>query len=246
MLVRFCIAINPSPLLSFYFLLSKKLARAILSLWWTEGTRGLSADDARIASDALAAPNSTTNGRSSSSNISSSRISSRWQELLTENVTVTAPVELDDSAYCCCTEAARFASGDGSAEDSESKERVILDESTDERDKQKGGAAAATSGVKTEIVGDRNAADYDSREEEVEEEMVVPRAAERKLNGWEAVQAEAERMRIARETLGHSTAVGNLRLEVEVHVSAFFVRIGVWVHASITYFSHSEWYVIPS
>lgn len=49
--------------------------------------------------------------------------------------------------------------------------------------------------------------------------MVEARAAEQRLEGCLAVQAEAEGMRVMKETLGHPTAVGNLKLKVKVQVS---------------------------
>ena len=47
---------------------------------------------------------------------------------------------------------------------------------------------------------------------------VRARAKETRLEGLEAVRAEAEHMNVMREALGYPTPLGNLKLKFEVHV----------------------------
>lgn len=49
------------------------------------------------------------------------------------------------------------------------------------------------------------------------------RAKEARLEGLAAVRAEAERLRVMRETLGYPTPLGNLKLKFDVHVSCVTV-----------------------
>lgn len=66
--------------------------------------------------------------------------------------------------------------------------------------------------------------------------MVRARAVEERLEGWAAIKAGAERMRVMRESLGHPTALGNLKLKVEVQVSFFCLLVFVLVLALVFLF----------
>ena len=55
------------------------------------------------------------------------------------------------------------------------------------------------------------------------------RGSEQRLDGWVAVKAGAERMRVLRESLGHPTALGNLKLKVDVQVGRVISRCWWWL-----------------
>lgn len=156
---------------------------------------------------------------------------------MTENATVVAPVEIDGDATfrddSSCTE-----TGSGVGGGTENKTRKSggdADTSTNRRDRQRClvTVTSASGAAKLEMLGDLNAVREKEKERAEkttisEEATFVSRAAERMLRGLAAVQAESERMWIWRETLGHPTTAGNVRLKVEVHVSFFRSCFGGW------------------
>lgn len=196
------------------------LARAILSRWWSEGkdsspaavsTSSTSGDDTATASETAASTN--TGSDSGSSKALGVRVDdgagvNRWQDLLTGDVTAIVPVERDVDCY-------RSAVAGRVRAPNRSDDRVNAAKGAQH------GKAPAVSATAATVVAER--VDAGMGDPEQTEAPVVPRFAERMLYGWEAVQAEAERMRVAREALGHPTAAGTLRLTVEVHVSVIIV-----------------------
>lgn len=177
------------------------IAVDILTGWWS----GVSVADGEKASDGAARKRT---------------VAVRWQDLVTKDATASVPVEMDPELVGTLEGYGRAEGGRSVSIGSDTatlrqqggpvEASLGLAGMGDEGTPQvEDGAAAALLGVKLEP---SEAVEDDGKD--------YPRAVERKLRGWEAIAAEAARMRVVRESLGHPTLEGNLRLEFEVHVSA--------------------------
>lgn len=205
------------------FLLSSSLypqgiAIEILSTWWSVGRTVVS----KTGSDAGDGDTSTV------------ARTVKWKELLTNNCTTIAPVDIDPGpTYTAGSNASTDRSsflGLGNSSALVECQSARTRES-DGVDRAAGSDAVASRGIKNEVQMEEDGMGGDEGVDGGGDNFRYPRTAEQKLQGWESVAAEAERIRVAREALGHPTTAGNLRLKVEVHVSIGLHEVACIVQA---------------